>query len=399
MQIKVRGSCWRAFLVAMLVATTTISVVLPSAHAQTTPGDKKQRLQDQIGDASAEETTALAELQTIRDRKDAIEARVTELDQQLTAAQSELAALEAEADRLAGEFDRVQSRLRRTQRKLERAQASLDVTAAQSYRSARISSEYDALLAAPPEELVQSTTYLDLVSSKRDRVVRRVTTLRDQVDAERRSVAADKERADAAELDAQSKRDTIASLRQSLEPARAEAVEQEAFEQLAVASIQARKAEFEAELEALQAASDAIAAQLRTNGSFGASASPCDARPVPGAIGSGFGSRVHPIYGDRRMHSGADMRASSGEAIHACRAGTVVTAGWNGGYGNSVVIDHGSGMATLYAHQSSISVGTGDQVGAGQVIGRVGSTGASTGPHLHFEVRINGNPVDPAPYL
>ena len=99
------------------------------------------------------------------------------------------------------------------------------------------------------------------------------------------------------------------------------------------------------------------------------------------------------------MHTGVDMHASSGEPIHACRAGIVVTAGWQGGYGNTVILDHGDGMATLYAHQSRLGVREGQMVHTGDVIGYVGSTGMSTGPHLHFEVRLNGNPVDPEPYL
>jgi murein DD-endopeptidase MepM/ murein hydrolase activator NlpD len=93
------------------------------------------------------------------------------------------------------------------------------------------------------------------------------------------------------------------------------------------------------------------------------------------------------------------MSGSSGTSIHACRAGKIVIAGWQGGYGNAVVIDHGGGMATLYGHQSRIAVSEGQQVNAGDVIGYVGSTGMSTGPHLHFEVRISGNPVNPASYL
>jgi murein DD-endopeptidase MepM/ murein hydrolase activator NlpD len=93
------------------------------------------------------------------------------------------------------------------------------------------------------------------------------------------------------------------------------------------------------------------------------------------------------------------MNATYGEPIYACRAGTVVVASAQGGYGNAVVIDHGGGMATLYGHQSRLGVSEGQQVNAGDVIGYAGSTGYSTGPHLHFEVRMSGNPVDPAHYL
>ncbi len=122
-------------------------------------------------------------------------------------------------------------------------------------------------------------------------------------------------------------------------------------------------------------------------------------RPVPGAVSSGFGMRVHPITGQNRMHNGLDMNAAHGDPIRAVRSGTVILAGVKGGYGNTIMIDHGGGMVTLYAHQSRFGSSVGDRVAAGEVIGYIGSTGLSTGPHLHFEVRINGNPVDPARYL
>jgi murein DD-endopeptidase MepM/ murein hydrolase activator NlpD len=120
----------------------------------------------------------------------------------------------------------------------------------------------------------------------------------------------------------------------------------------------------------------------------------------PGApITSPFGSRVHPIYGTVRMHTGIDFGADSGTAIRAAADGVVVSASWYGGYGNATIIDHGGGLATLYGHQSSMGVSAGQKVTAGQTIGRVGCTGDCTGPHLHFETRVNGDPVNPANYL
>jgi murein DD-endopeptidase MepM/ murein hydrolase activator NlpD len=115
--------------------------------------------------------------------------------------------------------------------------------------------------------------------------------------------------------------------------------------------------------------------------------------PVSGPVTSPFGYR----WG--RLHAGIDIGVPYGTPIHAAAAGTVVLAGWTGGYGNYTCIDHGGGMATCYAHQSSYAVSSGAQVSQGQVIGYVGSTGHSFGAHLHFEVRINGNPVDPLGYL
>lgn len=118
-------------------------------------------------------------------------------------------------------------------------------------------------------------------------------------------------------------------------------------------------------------------------------------RPVEGHIVSRFGYRVHPIFKVRRMHTGIDIDAASGARIKAAAGGVVVHAARWGGYGNCVIIDHGGGLATLYAHCSSLSVSVGQEVKQGQVIARVGSTGISTGPHLHFEVRRDGRPVDP----
>lgn len=121
--------------------------------------------------------------------------------------------------------------------------------------------------------------------------------------------------------------------------------------------------------------------------------------PVVGEVTSGFGYRIHPIFNVRRMHTGVDIDADTGDPIKAASGGTVVSAGWRGGYGKCVVIAHSGGLATLYGHMSEIKVSVGQAVKKGQVIGKVGSTGYSTGPHLHFEVRVNGDCVDPLKYL
>ena len=99
------------------------------------------------------------------------------------------------------------------------------------------------------------------------------------------------------------------------------------------------------------------------------------------------------------MHTGIDIDADTGDPIVAAAGGKVIYAGYRGGYGNTIIIDHGGGMATLYAHQSQLAASTGQEVRLGDLIGYVGSTGLSTGPHLHFEVRINGAHRDPAPYF
>ena len=149
------------------------------------------------------------------------------------------------------------------------------------------------------------------------------------------------------------------------------------------------------EIDALQAASNDIAARIRA-AQVGETSTPSSAGliwPVSGPITSPFGWR----WG--RMHQGIDIGVPMGTPIKAAAAGTIIYCGWESGYGNLTVIDNGGNLATAYGHQSSIAVSCGEQVAQGQVIGYVGCTGHCTGPHLHFEVRINGSPVDPMGYL
>ncbi len=168
-----------------------------------------------------------------------------------------------------------------------------------------------------------------------------------------------------------------------------------------LSSLTAQERAEASEIDALQASSAALAARIRaaqtpSGGVPSGSTTPSAAGliwPVQGPITSPFGWR----WG--RMHEGIDIGVPYGTPIHAAAAGTVIYCGWEEGYGNLVAIDHGGNLATAYAHQSSIVVSCGQQVAQGQVIGYVGCTGHCTGPHLHFEVRIDGAPVDPLGYL
>lgn len=121
--------------------------------------------------------------------------------------------------------------------------------------------------------------------------------------------------------------------------------------------------------------------------------------PSSGTITSRFGWRMHPIFGTREFHTGMDIATRWGSPVMAARSGVVRFAGWMSGYGRLIVVDHGTGLQTMYSHLSAMAVDSGQQVARGQLIGRIGSTGWSTGPHLFFEVRQNGVPQDPAHYL
>jgi murein DD-endopeptidase MepM/ murein hydrolase activator NlpD len=162
-----------------------------------------------------------------------------------------------------------------------------------------------------------------------------------------------------------------------------------------LATVRQSKAEYLHEVAGIQAANAQVTATIQSAGSSSYDATPSSSGliwPVNGPVVSGFGMR----WG--RMHTGIDIGVGYGTPIHAAASGTVIFAGWMGGYGNFVIVDHGGGLSTAYAHQSSIAVG-GGAVSQGQVLGYVGCTGHCFGPHLHFEVRINGSPVDPLGYL
>lgn len=132
---------------------------------------------------------------------------------------------------------------------------------------------------------------------------------------------------------------------------------------------------------------------------LGTYTAPAPVVPVMGRVTSRFGHRHDPIHGEHRHHDGVDIAAPIGTPIEAARSGTVVHAGPRGGYGNTVVVEHADGSRALYAHCDRLDVQVGQPVRAGRPIATVGSTGRSTGPHLHLEVRVNGEAVDPVSYL
>ena len=225
-------------------------------------------------------------------------------------------------------------------------------------------------------------------------------------------------------------REEIASKKAKLEEDRAKVLELEKIAQEKQNVINQKKAERQAVLERamndrdtaerayneLMASSASITAMLQQRAAERAAAAAASqggggggatwvqgsgqlAAPVVAPITSDFGWRIHPIYGTRRLHAGTDFGVDEGTPVHAADGGVVVEAGWVSGYGYTVIIDHGNGMSTLYAHNSEVAVSPGQTVSKGQVVSYSGNTGGSTGPHLHFEVRINGEPTDPMGYL
>jgi len=168
------------------------------------------------------------------------------------------------------------------------------------------------------------------------------------------------------------------------------------------------RATYEKAQQELEYLSGRLEKQIRSRKNTKMVANSKFSRPLSGSITSPFGWRRHPIFGTRRFHTGVDISNSYGTPIYSSNGGTVIFSGWYGGYGKVVIVDHGNmdcgsykgeRFSTLYAHLSSISVANGVQIKKGQLVGYEGTTGYSTGPHLHFEVRINGKPNNPLSFV
>ncbi|MDQ4098780.1 MAG: peptidoglycan DD-metalloendopeptidase family protein, partial [Actinomycetota bacterium] len=364
-------------------------------------------------DTPEEEARLLEEVEASLSRKRALDDKVAELDRQLRATQSELRNAENRLYALVVRQRGTERELAVVRDRMALAQRQLQEQAVAAYTGRSEAGRWDDLLRAGSlDQLVTKQSYIRIVAATQAEVIASRERLRDQTNdlLEELRVARDQaeEERDIVQsqrVRLQKERDTEAALRYQV------SVEIADYQSL-LQQILSRQDEFQAQARELEAQSAAIAESLgrRQSQSQSQSSSSASASSSSGGNGlagplnsirvvSRFGYRVHPIYGSVRLHTGHDLAANSGEPIRAAGDGTVVSAGWMGGYGNATVIDHGGGLATLYAHQSAVLAGTGEQVAKGQVIGRVGCTGSCTGPHLHYEVRIKGTPVDPAPYL
>jgi murein DD-endopeptidase MepM/ murein hydrolase activator NlpD len=386
----------RAPLTAVLLA---ILVTVPLAgRALGQESDKQQELQQQASDASAAEQSARTQLVQAQAERQRLDASLNDVSARVAAANDRVAAAQQDVDRLAFAALELQTKVDATQKKLTRARDDVRNSAVLLYRHSD-SADVMSLLGSTTGSgsLVEGNHYLRRVSDKRQGDAARVNRLKAQLDAQQADVATQKQAADAARAAAADERDKLQQLAAQQQQARDAAAGAEQAESTALGDAVAKHEEADA---ALQAESDRIAAQLQAAGDGPALGDGTFIRPVPGPITSPFGYRTDPITGATAFHSGLDFGAPCGTPIKAAGTGSVVSAGFNsGGYGNMTLINHGNGLATLYGHQSSIIVSAGQAVTQGQVIGYVGSTGKSTGCHLHFEVRVNGNPVDPTGYL
>jgi murein DD-endopeptidase MepM/ murein hydrolase activator NlpD len=244
---------------------------------------------------------------------------------------------------------------------------------------------------------VEGSHYLNRISNKRYGDAQRVGALRAELANQESKLADSRKFADAARDQAAVEQSRLDDLYGQQERALANAQNLEQNFNAKRAELGAKQAQLTADFQAISDEIAASLAKLSNTPSYGTGQFIWPVGKVP--IASPFGYRTDPITGEQTFHAGVDFAASCGTPIKAADSGVVFFAGPDGGYGNATIVNHGAGLATLYAHQSAIGVSVGQVVERSQVIGSVGTTGKSTGCHLHFEVRVNGTPVDPMGYL
>jgi len=385
---------FRRLLLCLGAVALLLGLVAPGVAGGQSPDPKTRRdeLSNAIEGFSAEETAALNELQGITAHRQDLEAKVAALDQQIAEASQRVDAAEAEIAAIQAQVETVQRDIDRISAEIEASKGKFNASALALYKGGGNGATNFTLLSTSggAHEVIAGSKYLGENTRRFERELQRQGSLKVQLDDAQSDLRKEQAKAQEAEQVAAQERDQVTQLRTQADAERDQVTEAEQQEQQAIEGIRARKADFEAEYDAVQA-------QISASVSRG-NPTPGNHRfswPVNGPITSPFGYRNDPVLGGNRLHAGVDIAASQGTPIKAAGDGVVKMAGVNGGYGNWTLIDHGGGLATGYGHQSRIAVSIGQHVSTGEVIGYVGSTGASTGPHLHWEVRVNGSPVDP----
>lgn len=345
----------------------------------------------------------------LQDRLDSIHQQMqyqqdqaAEAQQKVDSVAGQLRRIQTELDSALSEYNAVQNKLAETERQIEAntvimAKAEKDLAQRGKILNKRMRDIYengqinylDVLFGA--RDFGDFTTRMDLLK----RVIKQDTDLIAKVKAERELIAQKQEELERDRAAILELKKTAAEKKQLIEARKKER------EKVLDKAVNDRDAAERAYRE-LQETSRQIEQMIRSQTARSSGSVNATGRmiwPASGPITSPYGWRTHPIFGTQRYHSGIDIGADYGDTVAAADSGIVIYSGWMGGYGKAVIIDHGNGITTLYGHNSELLVVEGQSVRQGQAISRVGSTGYSTGPHLHFEVRQNGSPVDPMGYL
>lgn len=388
-----------AFALLLSWAVPTFAVPAGSAGSHRDKADAARQAAQQ---AEAEAARLAAEAEKL-------DAQVAALDAQLDALRPKIETAEERTARLTEDVARLRSRIRVKRSLITSTQAALQEQ--ESLLAERVSGAYkrgeyfyfDLLLGASDlNDLIARTALVQRVIVSNQRLASELEDTRFELAKEKAELDRDLETTSVKRSEARAEQRRLEGLHAERRTSLEGKQQAESTKRELVAENKATAAKLRALALAEDRAAAAIEAELRRRASQGGghyNGSMTWPTPASGRVTSPFGSRFHPVLGYRRMHSGIDIGAPYGSTIVAAGSGTVIFSGVRGGYGSTIMIDHGDGVVTLYGHQSRLSVSEGERVSAGQKIGEVGSSGLSTGPHLHFEVRVNGSARDPRGFV
>ena len=351
---------------------------------------------DAKGDSLAEKVAALdalraeaeARVLAVKEKLREIDRRITKNRARLTAAQKRMAVLTVELHGILGDLGA------RTDAFVDRAVAA--------YKAGPTAAAEGVLSGENFNDVIDRYTYYQAALDADSTLIDEIEVLRDAVEERRIEVEERQAEITTARMALQADRQTAQVLHDERAAVLAERRAVVSQKENLLAEVRGNQEIWEAKVAAFKAAEQEklalLAAASSSNGQFPVGGGQL-LWPAAGPLTSGYGYRTHPIFGDTRLHAGIDIGAAYGAPVIASDSGYVVFAGVMSGYGNAIVIDHGGGLATTYNHLSAFTVASGQSVRRGAQIGSVGCTGYCTGPHLHFEVRVDGSPVDPMPYL
>jgi murein DD-endopeptidase MepM/ murein hydrolase activator NlpD len=394
-------------IVAILLSLGAFVLTLPATAGPEKRLDRVEQEQERIR----------RKLEQVEARGDRIADRVAALDEQRARVEAEVEALSRRMRALDLEVERARSRLAEAQKQLALVSEKLDglrarLAAREGLFRERAISAYMAGPAAAMDTLLSSEDFSDFLDrfayyesalDADSELLEEIKVLEQAVARHRDTIEAKKDQILADKSALEERRIAVAQIRDRRAEALAEKQSAVAAKKSLLAAVRARSGKLRDIERQLERESDRIEFVLAQQSLGFSGAAPGGhgqlAWPVDGPVTSGFGIRVHPLFGERRMHTGIDIGAGYGAPVWAADGGVVAYVGTMSGYGTVVIIDHGEGLATTYNHLSAYVVDAGGSVDRGQPIAAVGCTGYCTGPHLHFEVRVGGTPVDPMPYL
>ena len=373
----------------------SLIVVLPVAFGKPARADRLSDLRARIAAAQAKESQLSSEIGSIETRIRELEAQVGGVSARLSTLERDLALQQEKLNRITKLFDLQTEHLNFLKSQYGISVDRLNRRLIELYESDEPTT-IDVLLSTQNlSDFLDQVDYVRDIGSQDARISTQVRGAKVRMHAAREKTKATKEKVATVTRTIAARTAEVRSAKERLLISEKGLAAVKGKKRKQLASVEESKAEYLHEVAGILASNAQVTATIQAAGSSSYDSTPSAIGlvwPVSGPVVSPFGMR----WG--RMHTGIDIGVGYGTPIHASASGTVIFAGWMGGYGNFVIVDHGGGLSTAYAHQSSIAVG-GGSVSQGQVLGYVGCTGHCFGPHLHFEVRINGSPVDPMGYL